>query len=324
MALYAVDHADAHLYAYAADGTRLEAHEFGLRRSDAGGFMWGLWSDAETLLTSHDQYGRVLAYRLSDGARLPERDIDTRSAGQRYPRDLWSDGETLWVADAAMRTLVAYAVPGLRGVQGTGLLPVRVPSRASAVPSADPGEPVSIPDAGLRGRIAAALGKGAQAPIGTRELAALVSLDARDAGVADLTGLEHAVNLEGLDLGGNPLADLRALASLPKLAVLNLDGMMGADVWQLAGLGGLVRLSLRACGLDDLTALAGLGRLRALDVAGGSVSDVGPLAGLAALEALDLSDNRVEDIWPLAGLERLVETRLGGDPGLGESGDRAR
>ena len=62
------------------------------------------------------------------------------------------------------------------------------------------------------------------------ELAALVDLDARGAGVADLRGLEHAVNLEGLDLGDNPVGDLRPLASLPKLRRLNVDGAV-APLW---------------------------------------------------------------------------------------------
>ena len=61
--------------------------------------------------------------------------------------------------------------------------------------------PVSIPDAGLRARIAAALGKAPDAPLGARELLALESLDARGAGIADLTGLGHAANLVAIDLG---------------------------------------------------------------------------------------------------------------------------
>ena len=300
---------DARLYAYAADGTRLESLEFGFRTGDVqGGWPWGLWSDGETLLTSWHGRGRVLAYRLADGARLPARDIDTGAVGNDDPRDVWSDGETLWVADGADRKLYAYAAPGLVRPAASGLLPVRVASRAHAVPSADPGAPVSIPDAGLRGRIASALGKPADAVIGANELAALAALDARDAGIADLTGLGHAANLVAIDLGRNPLTDLRPLAGLANLDALNLDAT-GADPWAVAALGGLKRLSLRDNGIGDVSALAGLAKLRALDLAGNVIEDVTPLAGLASLQALDLGGNRVEELSPLARLGATVEVR---------------
>ena len=300
---------DARLYAYAADGTRREGREFGFRTGDVqGGWPWGLWSDGETLLTSWHGRGRVLAYRLADGARLPARDIDTGTAGNDDPRDLWSDGETLWVADGADRKLYAYAVPGLARPAGSGLLPVRVASRAHAVPSTDPGPSVSIPDAGLRARIAAALGKAPDAPLGARELLALESLDARGAGIADLTGLGHAANLVAIDLGHNPLADLRPLAGLANLDALNLDAT-GADPWAVAALGGLERLSLRDNGIGDVSALAGLAKLRALDLAGNVIEDVTPLAGLASLQALDLGGSRVEELSPLARLGATVEVR---------------
>ena len=316
---YAADLDDARLYAYAADGTRLESLEFGFRKDDVqGGWPWGLWSDGETLVTSWHGRGRVLAYRLADGARLPERDIDTGAAGNDDPRDVWSDGETLWVADGEDRKLYAYAAPGLVRPEASALLPVRVANRAHAVPSADPGAPVSIPDAGLRGRIASALGKPADAVIGANELAALAALDARDAGIGDLTGLGQAVNLAALDLGGNPVADLRPLAGLAKLETLNLDGT-GAQPWDVAGLAGLVRLSLRGNGIDDVSALAGLGGLRALDLGGNAVTDVTPLSGLANLEVLDLRGSRGADLAPLRTTVRVfgvASQRPGGDAAI--------
>ena len=167
---------------------------------------------------------------------------------------------------------------------------------------------MSIPDAGLRARIAAALGKAPDAPLGARELLALESLDARGAGVLDLTGLGHAANLVAIDLGHNPLADLRPLAALTNLQALNLDAT-GADPWAVAALGGLERLSLRENGIGDVSALAGLAKLRALDLAGNVIEDVTPLAGLASLQALDLGGNRVEKLSPLARLGATVEVR---------------
>ncbi len=57
-----------------------------------------------------------------------------------------------------------------------------------------------IPDAALRGILGVVLGKEAGEKVATEDLAALRSLDLRGSGVADLTGLEHAVNLTDLYL----------------------------------------------------------------------------------------------------------------------------
>ena len=127
--LYVVDSADAHVHAYYRDGTRLPKREFSLLADDvADGSPWGLWSDGETVLTSWSGEGTLRAYRLADGQRLPDRDIDVGASGNTDPRDLWSDGETLWVVDGADRKLYAHAVPGLSSptpplpqAQGPGL-----------------------------------------------------------------------------------------------------------------------------------------------------------------------------------------------------------
>ena len=112
--LYVVDHAAAHLHAYYTDGTRQPEREFSLLTGDvADGSPWGLWSDGEVVLTSWLGNGTLRAYRLADGQRLPAYDIDVGTSGNADPRDLWSDGETLWVADGTARKLYAYAVPGL-------------------------------------------------------------------------------------------------------------------------------------------------------------------------------------------------------------------
>ena len=67
----------------------------------------GLWSDGETLWVADlghatADYGddRVFAYDLAAGDRRPTRDFDVLAAvGNRSPKGLWSDGETMWVTD---------------------------------------------------------------------------------------------------------------------------------------------------------------------------------------------------------------------------------
>ena len=252
-------------------------------------------------------------YRLSDGARQAERTVDLSTVGIGIPMGLWSDGRVLWVAGERETTVRAYAVPGLRRA-AAGTFPVRVSSRAPRVPgAAQGGRSVGIPDAALRARIAAALGQPADAALGERELAALTALDARAAGVADLTGLQYAVHLAALDLGDNALVDLRALADLAALTVLNLD-RTGADPRSLARLTGLRRLSLRGNGLGDVRALRSLTALRVLDIGANRVEDLAPLGGLSALEALRADGNPLVGDAPLASLDRLVELDVGSTP----------
>ena len=311
--LWVADHGAAKVFAYRlTDKTRRVGKEFALvDRNGTAMAPFGLWSDGELVLASNFLLGGVLGYGLSDGSLRAERSLATSATGTANPMGLWSDGRVLWVVDDLDRRAYAYAVPGLRRARVSGVFPIRPSNRAFGVPAASAGgRAVWIPDGGLRMRMAAALGKLADAPIGERELAALESLDARGAGVRDLTGLAYAVNLTGIDLGDNAIADLRVLAELPVLTVLNLDGG-SADVWPLARMSGLKRLSLRGSGLSDVQALGGLTALQVLDIGGTGVADLAPLGGLSDLEALRTDGNGVEDRSALDGLERLRILDLG-------------
>ena len=55
----------------------------------------GLWSDGTTLWVVDNGDNHVYAYRLADGERDADRDIEAASAAPAT--GLWSDGETLWV-----------------------------------------------------------------------------------------------------------------------------------------------------------------------------------------------------------------------------------
>ena len=316
--LWVADHGDGFVYAYRlADGERREEKEFTLRTDDDNVVHirpFGLFSDGETVLATDWLRGTVRGYWLGGGARHADRDIGEAATANRYAAGLWSDGETLWVVDELEQKAVAYAGAELRDPpESTGSLIGELRSRAAVVPGdAAAGAPVSILDAGLRGRIAAALGKSRGDTFGARELAALQVLDARNAGVASLAGLEHAVNLEGIDLGRNEIADLRPLSSLSALRWLNLDGAT-TDLWPLAGLTALTGLSLRGAGMEDLEALSGLKQLVVLDLAENRISDLAPIARLSRLRALRLDGNHVADLSPLAAMEMLRHLWLSGN-----------
>ncbi len=153
---------------------------------------------------------------------------------------------------------------------------------------------VAIPDADLRAAIVAALDKDSGAPITRAEMATLDRLDAKDAGVSDLTGMEFAVNLTWLSLYDNDIEDISALADL-----INLE-----------------RLWLSNNDIEDISALAKLAKLTELWLSNNRIEDISALFGLTGLTRLSLGHNNLTDISVLSGLTRLQELYLESNPGL--------
>ena len=180
---------------------------------------------------------------------------------------------------------------------------------------ADPPEAaaVSVPDAKLREHIARNLGLASGVPITEANLARLRELRAPSANVADLAGLELAVNLVTLDLSGNEIADVSALSGLDALRTVDLAGNRLADVAALGGLAELAALDLSGNGLADVSALSGLAALAELDLSGNRIGDVSPLAALSALRTLRLDGNAIADVSALGGLDRLSVLVLRGN-----------
>ena len=96
-----------------------------------------------------------------------------------------------------------------------------------------PSPVVTIPDANLRAAIEVALGKASDAPITQAEMATLDSLEASDADITDLTGLEFTVNLTWLDLSSNDITNISVLEGLTNLTHLILSSN---NITDLAGL----------------------------------------------------------------------------------------
>ena len=143
-----------------------------------------------------------------------------------------------------------------------------------------------------------------QAAVETGDAAGLVSLTAKDRGIADLGGIEQLTRLEVLDLYGNQIRDLSPLAGLQRLRYLDLGSNR----------------------VEDVSALASLKRLQVLLLADNEVTDVSALADLDSLQSLDLTGNPLEAAAEaqLAVLrERGVTVELSapeGTEGTGEGG----
>lgn len=121
----------------------------------------------------------------------------------------------------------------------------------------------------------------------------LTVLNAKDLGISDLSGLEHATNLRRLDLSGNRITDVSLLAGLTHLRVLNLEGNDIRDISPLSGLKNLTQLNLK---WNDIV-------------------DISPLMDLPALAVLNLEGNdirRTSDLVALKNRAHLIFNTLGG------------
>ena len=174
---------------------------------------------------------------------------------------------------------------------------------------------VDIPDANLRAVIAKSLGRGSDETITQGEMATLTRLEAPNANIRDLTGLEFATHLTRLDLGvarmawryvnSNRISDLSPLSGLDSLERLYLSENRISDLSPLSGLTSLEVLGLSENSISEVSALSDLTKLEVLGLAGNSISDLSPLSGLDSLEVLGLAGNSISEVSALSGLTSL-------------------
>ena len=175
---------------------------------------------------------------------------------------------------------------------------------------------VSIPDKNLATAIRQKIGDS----ITTHTILNLRHLEVPNRGITDLTGLEHAHNLEGLNLGGdyidgkevnsNTISDFTPIAGLTNLKVLELSDSSLSDVSFLAKLTQLTWLRLDHNTITDISPLANLTKLTNLDLHYNTISDIASLANLTKLTWLRLLNNTISDISVLADFTELTWLRL--------------
>ena len=167
------------------------------------------------------------------------------------------------------------------------------------------GPPVGIPDANLRAAIGDALNKVPDTPIAPAEIATLPRLEAPNANISDLTGLEGATNLTHLRLHRNAISDISPVAELTNLTVLEINDNNISDTSPLANLINLRHLELPNNNVSDISAVSGLTNLTVLNLGGNAISDISAVARLTRLTRLQLSNNAISDVSPLLGLNLI-------------------
>ena len=183
-----------------------------------------------------------------------------------------------------------------------------------------PSPVVAIPDANLRAVIEAALGKERGASITRAEMATLTRLEAPNSNISDLTGLEHATNLQRLSLGtawvngewvnSNDISNLSPLSNLTNLTRMNLDENSISDISALSNLTNLTWLFLDSNSISDISALSNLTNLTWLDLFDNSISDISALSNLTNLTRMNLWRNSISDISALSNLTNLTVLAL--------------
>ena len=146
-------------------------------------------------------------------------------------------------------------------VHGNFTLPRFPIDVASMIP---PPQVVSVPDAHLADVLRRKFDLAPGDPITSHRMLSLRSLSANK--VADLTGIDSAINLRELSLGDNSILDFSPLEGLTKLQTLGLSRNSVWDPSFLAGLTNLKILGLFDSAISDLPPLVGLKNLRYLDL----------------------------------------------------------
>ena len=142
---------------------------------------------------------------------------------------------------------------------------------------AEDGE-VHIPDVNLRAVILEMINAKSAAPdtiITQAEMSNLIRLEASNAKISDLTGLEYATRLTELYLNINSISDITPLSKLNKL-------------------NNLTRLDLSDNSISDITSLSKLTGLKGLRLYNNKISDLSPLVanpGLVNGDGVDVGNN---------------------------------
>ena len=157
-----------------------------------------------------------------------------------------------------------------------------------------------ISDVGLRQAFERAMLTGS-------DIAEIGTLDARNRGIEDLTGIEVAAGLFTLFLDRNKITDIVPLVGLSRLTIpghrddglstLTLAHNMVEDLTPLAAMRSLRYLALDANSLRDLPPLPS--GLLYLYLSDNSISDIASLADLWFLRELDISANAITSLPPL-------------------------
>ena len=145
-----------------------------------------------------------------------------------------------------------------------------------------------MPDANLRGAVRSALGLANDEALEKEGMTQLTELWASKSNISDITGLEHATNLETLSLWRNNISNSSPIEDLTNLTYLRLARNNLVDISSLSGLTALTSLGLQHNNIVDVAPLANLVNLTWLRLAGNSITDLSALVTLVNVTDSDV------------------------------------
>ena len=163
---------------------------------------------------------------------------------------------------------------------------------------------VNIPDATLASAVRRGLGLDSATPITEASMARLRTFTA-PRGVSDLTGLEHATNLNNLSAITGSITDISPIRGLTKLQYLDLSQNPIGSIDDIVNLTELHHLYLDSVSISDISPVRSLTQLFTLELDNNQISDISPVRNLTSLQWLYLGNNQIVDISPLRSLTRL-------------------
>ncbi len=205
-------------------------------------------------------------------------------------------------------------------------------NNASLDPALQPASiKITFNDPRLELAVRNALGK-PDGDIEETDMAGLTNLSVQNDSIADLTGLEYAINLKNLVLSNNRISNLAPLQNLTSLNNLTIDNNKISDISPLANLINLNNINLASnqiatlSPLQNLTNLAmlyaqnnplgsitnleNLTNLVLLSVDNCQINDISVLQNFTQLKFLYMNDNKIQDFTPLLSLANMQNLRL--------------
>ena len=143
---------------------------------------------------------------------------------------------------------------------------------------------IEIPDPTLERVIREKLGLPAEISLTDVELQRLWDLVVLESDIANLQGLEHAINLRFLHLSSSQIVDLTPLANLVSLEVLKLYDNEISDITPLTNLTNLEELNLSDNQITDVVPLANLVNLKKLFLGNNPITDYSPISELSGVD----------------------------------------
>ncbi len=178
-------------------------------------------------------------------------------------------------------------------------------------------DPVSIPDFILQDVILASSGKSFMEPVSCFDMWELkgvfFSSIAGGEVIAQLDGLQHAVNIQVISFPENIISDVSPLQNLTDLQILDLSQGVIVDVSNFPVLPNLQSLRLDNNNIVDVSNFPVLPNLQSLRLDNNNIVDVSNFPVLPNLQSLNLGSNDIIDISSFPVLPNLQTLDLGGN-----------